>query len=208
MKYRLDLSPKVDVSAPSVTGAQVAAPTPRPSIAWQPSTWPAAPATVSEEFIQTLKRIFEESILSEINNVIADAQKSAHSLEHRGHVVAISLMCALDAIASYGYRGKRGGHIQDFIANHFPKDYQPYAADVYGFYRCSLVHSWNLFEAAIYPGREAIRKTGGTLSFGLLDFFEALVAATADFLERLQRDANLQGNTRQRYESLRKCAKP
>ena len=101
MKYKLDFSPKVDVSAPSVSGALVGA---QPAfVAWQPSTWPVAPASVNEDFICTLKRIFEESILGEISNVIDDALTANGDLQHRGHVVAISLMCALDAISSYGY---------------------------------------------------------------------------------------------------------
>jgi len=129
MKYKLNLSPKLDVSAPPITGAQVATPASPQFIARQPSTWPATPAQVDERFIYALKRIVEESILGEIGNVIADVQKCNGDLQHRGHVVAISLMCALDAISTYGYRGKRGTHIRDFIADHFPVDYQPHAAD-------------------------------------------------------------------------------
>jgi hypothetical protein len=209
MKYKLDLSPKLDLSAPPITGARIgAAPQPPIFFAWQPSTWPATPTAVDERFVFTLKRIFEESILGEIANVISDATKCNGDLQYRGHVVAISLMCALDAIASYGYRGEKGVHLRDFIASHFPADYQPYAAEIYGFYRCSLVHSWNLFEASIYPGNEQISNTGGALSFGLLNFFNALTAAAGDFLEKLETDVGLQANTLGRYERLRSSAKP
>ena len=207
MKYKLNLSPKLDVSAPAITGAQVGVPAPFPFVGWQPSTWPATPAQVDEKYVHALKRIFEESILGEIGNVISDAQKCNGDLQHRGHVIAISLMCALDALASYGYRGEKGAHIHGFIENHFPGDYQPHAADIYGFYRCSLVHSWNLFEAAICPGNERIDSTDGTLSFGLLNFFDALTFAAADFLEKLEIDANLQRNTLERYDQLRESAK-
>lgn len=209
MKYKLNLSPKLDLSAPPITGAQIgAAPQPPQFVAWQPSTWPATPPAVDERFVFTLKRIFEESILGEIANVISDATKCNGDLQHRGHVVAISLMCALDAIASYGYRGEKGVYLRDFIAAHFPGDYQPYAADIYGFYRCSLVHSWNLFEASLYPGHERISNVGGTLSFGLLNFFEALTMSAGDFLEKLATDGALQANTLDRYEQLRTSAKP
>ncbi len=157
MKYKLDLSPKLDLSSPPVSGAPVGARTaPSPFIAWQPSTWPSAPSVVDERFILALKRIFEDSILSEIANVISDAEKCNGDLQHRGHVVAISLMCALDAISSYGYRGRRGEHIRKFISRHFPPPYQPFGIDIYKLYRNSLVHSWNLFKATIYPGREPI----------------------------------------------------
>ena len=103
MKYKLNLGPKLDVSAPPITGAQIrATPQPLPFVAWQPSTWPPTPPAVDAQFIFSLKRIFEESILSEIANVVSDATKCNGDLQHRGHVVAIALMCALDAIASYG----------------------------------------------------------------------------------------------------------
>ena len=62
-----------------------------------------------------LKRIFEVSMLMEINNVIEDATQRNGSLEHRGHVLAISLLCALDAISSYGYGRKNGRQIPPFI---------------------------------------------------------------------------------------------
>ena len=99
-------------------------------------------------------------------------------------------------------------YLRDFIASHFPVDYQPYAPDIYGTYRCSLVHSWNLFEASIFPGHESISNAGGTLSFGLLNFFDALTIAAGDFLEKLEFDVGLQANALDRYEQLRKSAKP
>ena len=102
------------------------------------------PASVDEKFIYTLKRIFEETILGEIGNVIAYVQHRYPDLEHRGHVIGIALMCALDAIASYGYRKHS---VADFIRIHFSADYHPHADQIYELYRCSLVHSWNLFEA-------------------------------------------------------------
>ncbi|HEY6388333.1 MAG TPA: hypothetical protein VIX91_21850 [Candidatus Acidoferrum sp.] len=58
-------------------------------------------------------------MLGEISNVLEDIRKSNGVLQHRGHVVAIALMCALDAVASYGYRGH---YISDFIKAHFRAD--------------------------------------------------------------------------------------
>lgn len=205
MKYKLDFSPKLDVSSRPVTGAMVSA-IPRPAfVAWQPSTWPATPALVDEEFVYTLKQIFEESILGEIANVIEDVQQHHPDLQHRGHVIAIALMCGLDAIASYGYRKH---YVADFIRAHFHPDYHRHADQIYELYRCSLVHSWNLFEASIYPDKTRIRLEGGTIAFGLLDFFEALVQGTEGFLEGLATDAVLQRNTLERYKELRGTAKP
>ncbi|HZW80924.1 MAG TPA: hypothetical protein VFF50_10660 [Candidatus Deferrimicrobiaceae bacterium] len=160
MKYALNLSEKIDVSAPSASGAMIGAPQPVAFVAWQPSTWPAVPAVVDETFINHLKRIFEESILLEIRNVIDDAQENHGDLQHRGHVIAIALMCALDAIASYGYRNH---HVGDFIKAHFRADYHAFADAIYQLHRNSLVHSWNLFEATIYPDHTKIKLENGAV---------------------------------------------
>jgi hypothetical protein len=203
VKYKLDLAPKASTHVPPITGAIVA-----PAlifVAWQPSTWPATPAAVDDNFIYTLKQIFEESILGEINNVLADVQKANGGFDNRGHVLAISMMCALDAIAAYGHRNH---HFADFIVAHFPGDYPKHAVALYKLYRNSLVHSWNLFGASIYPDDSAVREEGGTLAFGLLNFFDALKAGVEDFLETLATDAVLQKNTLARYEKLRTTAKP
>jgi hypothetical protein len=204
MKYRLDFSQKFDVSAPSVTGAMVGAPLPSAFFAWLPSTWPAVPVAVDENFIRLLKRIFEEAILGEISNVIADVQRSQKDLQHRGHVIAIALMCAVDAISSYGYRNRR---VAGFIGAHFPHEYRPHAGEIYGLYRSSLVHKWNLFEASIHPDHSGIRLESGVLAFGLLNFFDALAQATGDFLKSLETDTALQANTLARYRKLRQTAK-
>jgi hypothetical protein len=203
MKYKLDLAPKASLHAPPITGAII---TPaQVFVAWQPSTWPATPAVADENFINTLKRIFEESILGEISNVLTDVQKANGGLGNRGHVLAISMMCALDAIASYGHRNH---HFADFISAHFPGDYPKHAGALYKLYRNSLIHSWNLFGVSIYPDDSAVREEGGTLAFGLLNFFDALKTGVEDFLETLTTDAVLQKNTLARYEKLRTTAKP
>jgi hypothetical protein len=204
MKYKLRFSAKANVSAPPVTGAIVGA-TAQTFFAWQPSTWPTTPPAVDDAFICTLKDIFEQSILGEINNVIADVHKSNGDLQNRGHVLAISIMCALDAIAAYGYRKH---HFADFIVAHFPPDYHPHAVEIFQLYRNSLIHSWNLFEASIYPDDSRVRMEGGTLAIGLLNFFGALVQGTGDFLERLETDPELQKNTLAGYDKLKRTAKP
>lgn len=205
MKYALTFSPKLDVSSPSVTGAIVAAAIPAVFVAWQPSTWPAPPATVDENFVFTLKQIFEESILGEIENVMSDVRQVNRDLQHRGHVIAIALMCALTAISSYGCRGQ---HAAKFIRRHFRADYQPHADEIYTLYRNSFMHSWNLFKASVYPDDTKVKLEGGAIAFGLLDFSQALVQATENFLECLEGDVGLQRNTLKRYKALRESARP
>ncbi len=216
MKYKLNFSPKLDVSAPSASGAFistpasgfVAVPAAPPFYAWQPSTWPPAPNAMDDAFIDNLKRIFEESILGEISNVIADAKNANGDLQHRGHVVAISLLCALDAISSYGYGAQSGHQIPDFVRGHFPREYHPHADAIRALYRNSMIHSWNLFAVSITPGDEPVAEIGGVISFGLLNFFDALSIATENFLEALLTDAALQTRTLARYNSLRNSARP
>jgi hypothetical protein len=205
VKYKIDFSPKLDVTAPSVSGAVVGAPQPRPLIAWQPSTWPVAPAAVDEKFITTLQHIFEESVLGEVKNVIDDARKAHGSLNHRGYVVALAMLCALDTIASYGYRNH---HVADFIKVHFRPDYHEFADDIYLLHRNSLVHSWHLFAATIHPDATKIKSDAGVVAFGLLDLFDVLVQATQHFLNSLEGDATLQRNTLARYARLQGSAKP
>ena len=53
-----------------------------------------------------------------------------------------------------------------------------------------------------------IKLESGTIAFGLLDFFEALVQGTESFLERLTNDEALQTNALDRYKELRDTAKP
>lgn len=205
MKYQLDFTVTCSSRVPPITGAYVSNASIQIFAPWQPGTWPAAPTLSDDEFVGVLKQIFEQSILGEVRNVIEDIIKSNGTLAFRGHVVAISLLCALDAISSYGYRGKKTGK---FIAAHFPDPYRPYADQIYKVFRLSLVHSWNLFEASIYGDNSTMRLEGGTLAFGLQDFSDALVAGTEDFLNSLLSDGGLLTNSRNRYEELRATAKP
>lgn len=178
MKYKIKFTQKLDVTAPPVSGAVVGAPQAPKLVAWLPSTWPVAPAATDEKFISSLKDIFEESVLGEIKNVIDDAHKANGSLINRGHVIALAMLCALDTIASYGYRKH---HVAKFVRAHFRADYHPFADDIYLLHRNSLVHSWHLFAATIYPDNTKIKSDAGVVAFGLLDFFDVLVNATEDF---------------------------
>lgn len=205
MRYELDLSQKLDFSAPPVTGSDGLE---KPRFhAWQPSTWPDPPPAVDQDFIRTLKRIFEDSILGEINNVISDAEKCNGGLQFRGHVVAIALFCALDTISSYGYGARSGNKIPDFVRAHFPAEFAAHADLLLPLYRHTMVHSWNLFEASVSPGNAPITYKG-TISFGLLTFFGVLVHGTESFLNALETDPTLQANTLKRYGDLKGSARP
>lgn len=206
MLYKLDLKSVSPLESPPASGFGSPADVVQ-FVPWQPSAWPNAPLN-DQEFAKLLKRIFEVSMLMEINNVIEDATARNGSLEHRGHVIAVSLLCALDAISSYGYGRKNGKQIPPFIRAHFPNEYRPLAKAILKLYRHAMIHSWNLFEVAITPGNEKISSTRGVISFGLLDFFGALKHATENFLEQLAADAELQTRARARYNALRRTAKP
>ncbi|HTW56834.1 MAG TPA: hypothetical protein VMD99_01750 [Terriglobales bacterium] len=190
------------LSVPSVTGAIVSGSS--VFLAWQPTTWPEAPAKWDASLIATVGTIIKESMLDEIDNVISDA---GGNLEHRGHVVAIALLCALDAISSYGYGRKNGKQIPPFIRAHFPKEYHPHSKALLKLYRHSMVHSWNLFEASILPGNDPVRSVGGSLIFGLIHLREAMSKAVADYLKKLATNKALQTKTLDRYSKLRASAK-
>jgi hypothetical protein len=160
--------------------------------------------------IATIRKIFEESILDEIDNVIADA---GGNLVHRGHVVAIASLCALDAMSSYGYGAKSAKQIPDFVRAHFPASYHVQADELLRLYRHAMVHSWNLFEAAILPGNDPVTIDNGVLCFGLIDFRDAISKGmddylnVDDYLKKLEADQKLQEMTLKRYRKLKASAK-
>jgi hypothetical protein len=175
-------------------------------IPWQPSTWPTPPVSYNAEFAETLGIIISETMLNEIGNVISDAHKVNGGLEHRGHVVVLAILCAVDSIAAYAFNGGVGERYTKFISTFFPSDYQPFADDIYKLYRNSSVHSWNLFQVGIWPGNEKVTRDGGSLSFGLINAFDALKQAIDNFLATLPEDANLQTNSLSRYRELKQSA--
>lgn len=204
MKYKNPTTPSLTV--PSVTGAMIG----KDFVAWQPCTWPPAPRQFNQDFFDRLQKIFQESMLDELRNVIQDIQNanaaSAFPLEHRGHVVAVAYMCALDAISSYGYKNR---HVKKFVRNHFPDDYKPHASRIYPEYRLSLVHAWNLFgEAALLPGNEPIEEKDGAIQLGILNFVDAFEVAVADFLSKLETDRKLQARALFRYREVTGEVKP
>jgi len=175
-------------------------------IPWQPSTWPEY--TDQDLFIEHIRRIFTETILSEINNVISDAQIAHGDLTHRGHVIAIALFCAVDTISSYAYEGNNvGRRYRKFIQQFFPDSYKAHSKILYKSYRNSLVHSWNLFDVGILPGAESVTLNNGTLYLGLIDFSRALNEATNTFLENLRMETSLQRAVLKRYKQLRSLAR-
>jgi voltage-gated potassium channel len=195
--------------APSLTGSQ--GPGQWPFTPWQPGTWPAAPSKFNQPFYETLKRIFQETMEDELQNVVDDVQRanstSAFPLEHRGHVIAVAYMCALDALSAYGYKNKR--RVAKFIRQHFPADYKPFANRIYPDYRLNLVHAWNLFgDAALSPGNEPIQEQDGRLSFGILNFVAAFRVALHDFLAKLETDGQLQAPALARYREVTQEFKP
>ncbi len=168
-------------------------------ISWQSSTWPDKLPSDGHELTLVIKRIFEGAIFAEINNVIEDAIIRTKNLDGRGFVVCVSMLCALDAISAYGYGGNSGGQIPEFIRVHFPKDYRPFAMNIKKLCRNNSVHGWNLYGAEIHAGNEEIKYRNNRLSFGLLNFFDALKFGTEDFLNQLAHTQELQKMARARY---------
>lgn len=188
-------------------------------VPWQPSTWPASPSQWSDEFEKYFQAIIKGAIIDELDNGINDILRSNGSLLHRGHVVGIALLCAVDTVSSYAYhtvikppcpkcgRGdKVGPKYTTFISNHFPAEYKPYAEELYGLYRNSLVHSWHLFRAALLPGIEPIKKDGNSISFGLLNLHQAIKSAISDFFTTLHQEPGLQQSVINRYVQLKSSA--
>jgi hypothetical protein len=171
-----------------------------------PSSWPDS-TKCDGEFMAALRKIFDESILGEIDNVIQDAQQCTGSVDHRGYVIALALMCALDAISSYGYGDQRGAQIPDFIRAHFPKEYHPLAKIIWTAYRGGGVHNWHLLAAGISGDGPPISYLKDVPCINLLLLRDAFRAAVDDYFEKLKTDAALRSMTLERYRDLKKKAK-
>ncbi|MBI5679241.1 MAG: hypothetical protein HZC52_12310 [Planctomycetes bacterium] len=183
---------------------------------WQPSTWPAPPLEYNQEFGSMLRKIFHESLLFEIENVINDAP----TMEHRGHVVALSILCAIDAVSSYAFQrsnsvrcltcgrtDKVGPRYKKYIQEFFPKEYQKFSDRIYHLYRNSITHSWNLFEATMLPGDQPIVELNGTIVLGLRHFFSAFKESVNTFLVKLAEDSTIQASALKRYSDLKRTAR-
>jgi hypothetical protein len=173
----------------------------------QPSSW-LEPKQCDDEFQAALRKIFEESILGEIDNVIQDAQRcTGGTLDHRGYVILLALMCALDAISSYGYGDRSGAQIPDFIHAHFSKGYHSLADKIWTLYRNGGVHNWHLFSVGISADGPAITYLGEVPCINILLLRDAFQYAVNNYFEKLKTDVTLRSNTLRRYVDLRKKAK-
>lgn len=171
---------------------------------WQPSTWPD-PGSDFAVLLPIIQKILTETLIDEINNVINDAHKAHGNLEHRGHVIGLSLFCAVEAVAQYAFDKNS---YEQYIRQFFPGDYSPYANAIWKSFRNSSAHSWNLFAAGMWPGNEVVQEYNGAVNFGLLNFYEALKQSVDNFLAFLPTNKTMQYTCTKRYNSLRKRARP
>jgi len=122
-------------------------------------------------------------------------------MSHRGHVIAVAYMCALDAVSSYGYKNQ---NVRKFDRNHFPSTWRPYARLIYPEYRLNLVHAWNLFgKASLLPGDQPVSGENGQVSFGIVTLARAFNTGVDDFLARLETDSHLQERALHRYREVK-----
>ena len=127
---------------------------------WLPSTWPEAPAW-NDGVEHAVSLILRDTLVGEIGNVIQDAMSCHGDLTFRGHVVAMAMSCAIDALSSYAYRSagvaacpscERGDRVgpryERFIDRHFLPEYRGHAHAIYASYRNSSVHSLESVQSA------------------------------------------------------------
>jgi hypothetical protein len=96
---------------------------------------------------------------------------------------------------------RQGTCVPYLIRAHFQADYHPHADALLRLYRHAVVQ--NLFEVSITPGNEAISAAAGTVSFGLLNLFQALQFAAADFPEAIS-ELSLRARSRRCF-AFRSC---
>lgn len=178
--------------------------------AWLPSSWPITPTVVTPTFVETLHTVFHEGMLDEIRNVIDDAIARNGSLEHRGHVLAIAIMCAIDSVAAFTSqdmtKGAQQRRFTAFIGT-YVAEIAPYADDLYGADRNSLIHSWFLFRVAMSPDDQPIsREPSGGVSVGLLTLHAALLEGVSRYLTSLASNPSLGEAALAQYDQLRSSA--
>lgn len=140
-------------------------------------------------------------MIDEIDNVVADANAD---MTHRGHVVALAILCATEAVSQFGYE-----HVAEFIDAHFPEPYRPYSDRLFVEFRNEgLAHGWNLFESTLLPGFEPVQQTEGFLQVGILNLLSALKEAQGRFLAALVTSDTLRWRASERYRRLRNRARP
>lgn len=196
-------------------------------LAWQPNTWPVAPAVYDDGFAITLKRIFQESMIDEIANVINSVPvsdtDSVPTVVHKGHVIALAILCGIDTLSSYAYKFQTQNHCitcghkyperiasqyKKYIETFFPVDYRPFANEIYKLYRCPITHSWNLFGATMSLGNRTIQMGTNGIILGLNNFFVAFETSMNNFIEVMRADRDIQRVALHRYEELRTTATP
>jgi hypothetical protein len=193
----------------AASGTNIVLPQPTVS-AVLPSTWPAAPRKFDEGFAVLLQTLFEDAVLTEIRNVIEDSLARNNSLERRGHVIGVAMMCALDSLSCFAsMEPKQGDRIRHFIRKFFGPEFHPFADIVYRGYRNGLVHEWFLTTVAFTPDDEpVIVEASGNISMGLLTFHKGLENSVSTFLKTLRADTATQRQALRRYRKLQQEAVP
>ncbi len=145
---------------------------------------------------------------------------SKYNFGGRGHVIALAIFCAIDAISSYFLSNKetekccecgRGDNVgpryKEYIKRFFPEPYNNFAEKLYILYRCTLTHNWNLFEIAITPSYNQDINAKDIHILGLKEFFKALSRSVCSAFDEFDRDENIKSSYLHRYKNLRKIAK-
>jgi hypothetical protein len=208
MRLRKRIVVPSTTSSISASGAYVV-PDQLGTFAWLPSTWPSPPSVPDEAFIELLAAIFQTGMLDEIGNVIEDAFVRNGNLEHRGHVIAISMMCALDSLSRFASveEGQRA-RVTSFVRNFFPFEFSSFADNINTGSRNGLVHEWFMTEVAFLPDDEPITvEANVTVSMGLLTFKNGLERSVVSFVGSLRTSDDFRQFALDRYTKLQSTAR-
>jgi hypothetical protein len=208
MKTRDDINPPTSAVAWSVSGAMV--PIRGSELKpWLPSTWPNVSQQSDSDFLTNLSGIFRHGMLDELNNVFRDVTHANGSLEHRGHVLGVSMFCCLDAVSAFtDTTVPHAERVARFVTNYFPREFYAFANDIGPLYRNSLIHSCFLFEVAFTPDDEPIeRDQNHIVTVGLRTFLKGLETAVDLFLDDIRSNRAKLQIARNRYDGLQKTAR-
>lgn len=156
---------------------------------------------------EIIKKIYLDGVCSEIYRVMSNPHDGKKDCGGIGHIVLISICCAIDSISAYrlpdasfcddtrkflgcsGYpRDFSSYRFQHFIKNYFDSQYNEVAAKIYKAFRCSSVHGWNLHSSSISGKKNDdmhLNVHGELIHLSLYDFFDDFQKAVTKYISDL-----------------------
>jgi len=172
-------------------------------------TWPSITELENESndiVAEFIEKIFRHGVFKEIDRIMTC--NNFPKCGGIGHIVLISICCAIDSLSAYASGGgKVGNRFTNFIAKYFPNKYSGKEEKIYKAFRCDSVHGWNLQNSTISGNAKDpkhLSEPSGIIYISLYDFFNDLIKAFNNYLSDLKKDDDICNNLLKRYKNIKK----